>query len=569
MRVSQYLAQFLSRIGVARVYLLSGGMIAPLIDAIGEHPDLKLVTVAHEQAGGFCAEAEARLTGTPGVALGTSGPGALNLVTSLAACHYDSVPAIFIGGQVQTYLRRGMRPTRQFALQECDFSAVATPIAKMVVSPQNAREFPDALAGAYAAAVSDRPGPVVLDIPFDVQVGETDRADVVLPARSPAITPSPDSIALAADLVAAAGRPLVLAGGGVRAAGANAACRDFVQRFALPLATTIAALDVLPYGHALRVGMCGTYGTRSANLTMDACDLLLVLGSRLDHGVLGADPAAFARQRAIVQIDVDSGELGARLKSNAGIKADLGAALAALTSALGEREYRAPASWIDEVSEIARTFPDTDERPADDLIDPNRFFAQLGRASAAAAVFCVDAGQHTWFCAQSLQLQPGQRFLSSTGLWSMGSAIPAAIGAALSTGLPVVAVAGDGSVQLNIQDLATVVRERLPIKVVVLDNDAHGMVRQFQSEFMQGRHHATVWNYQVPDLARIFGAYGFEARSVDRAADVDAALAWMWSDPQRPQFLRVMIDQRTNVSPSVPFGRQLRDMHPASPPARR
>lgn len=564
MKTNEYLAQFLADVGVARAYLLSGGMIAPLIDAIGENRDLKLVTVAHEQAAGFCAEAEGRLTGIPGVALGTSGPGALNLVTALAACYYDSVPAIFIGGQVQTYLRRGSRPIRQFALQECDFPAVTAPIAKMVASPRHAREVPELLAAAFAAAVSARPGPVVLDIPFDVQIGETGRSEVMLPPLPVAPPPAADSISAVAEAIAAAHRPLALAGGGVRCAGARRACRDFVTQFGLPLATTIAALDVLPSDAPLRVGMPGTYGTRAANLTMDACDLLLVLGSRLDQGVMGADPAAFARQRTVIQIDIDAGELGARIKNNTALRTDVGAALAALTSALAARTYRAPEAWAAQAAEIARAHPDTNERALDDGIDPNRFFAQLGRSSGAAGTYCVDAGQHTWHCAQSLRLRDGQRFLSSTGLWAMGSAIPTAIGAALATDRPVIAIAGDGSVQLNIQDLDSAMREALPLKVVVLDNGAHGMVRQFQSEFMQGRHHATMWNYRAPDFVRILEAYGLEARAIDCAEEVDDALAWMWSDPRRPQSLRVMTAQTINVTPSVPFGRQLRDMHPAS-----
>jgi acetolactate synthase-1/2/3 large subunit len=568
MKTNEYVAQFLAQIGVRRTYLLSGGMIAPLIDAIGEHEDLKLVTVAHEQAAGFCADAEGRLTGIPGVALGTSGPGALNLVTALATCYYDSVPAIFIGGQVQTYLGRRLRPLRQFGLQECDFPAVTAPIAKMVLSPKTARELPELLATAYTVAVSERPGPVVVDIPFDVQIGETDRATVALPERRAAIEPTPNSIASAADALTSAQRPLVLAGGGVRCAGARAACRDFVTRFCLPLATTIAALDVLPGIAPLRVGMPGTYGTRAANLTMDACDLLLVLGSRLDQGVLGADPGAFARQRTVIQIDMEAGELAARIKSNSAIHADLGPALAQLDVALSARGHRTPDAWIAHIAEIARAHPDLAERPASEMIDPNRFFARLGLASRAAGTFCVDAGQHTWHCAQSLRLQDGQRFLSGTGLWAMGSALPTAIGAALATGRPAVAVAGDGSVQLNIQELGTAKREELPLKIVVIDNASHGMVRQFQAEFMEGRFHATAWNYQVPDLVRICEAYGLEAQSVRQDAEVEAALAWLWSDPQRAQCLRVVVDPGVNVSPSVPFGRQLRDMEPALPARR-
>lgn len=567
MKCSDYLAEFLSQIGVKRAYVLSGGMIAPLIDAIGRHPRLTLVNVAHEQAGGFCADAEARLTGVPGVALGTSGPGALNLVTTIATSYFDSVPTLLIGGQVQSYLRKGGRPLRQSALQECDFPRVVQPICKAVVTPAKGDALPGALADSYVQAVSGRPGPVVLDIPFDVQMGDCNVDRVTVPALPPPAGPAPSAIAAAADILTAAKRPLVLAGGGVR--GARRACHDFVQGFRMPLAGTIAALDVLAAGDPLRIGMPGTYGTRAANMALAACDALLVLGSRLDHGVLGADPAGFTRRRSLIQVDVDQGELHARVNRHIAIESDCAPAIAALAAALAERGYATPQPWMQQLAELGDTFPDTGERPPSTAIDPNVFFARLGKKSQAAAVFCVDAGQHTWFCAQSLRLKAGQRLLSSTGLWAMGSAIPSAIGAALATGRPAVAIAGDGAVQLNIQDLATATRQRLPIKVIVLDNAAHGMVRQFQSEFLEGRHYGTVWDYSVPDLIRIFEGYGFAGRVIKQAAEIDAALDWLWADPAKPQVLRVAIDQSIDVSPSVPFGRQLHEMRPERAPDRR
>ena len=561
MRCCTYLAEFLARVGVRRAYSLSGGMIAPMLDAIGEHPALALVNVAHEQAGGFCADAEARITGVPGVALGTSGPGALNLVTCIAGSYFDSVPMLFVTGQVQSYLRRARRPLRQFALQECDLPDVVRPVCKAVVTPSSAAAFPDALSECFVQAMSGRPGPVVLDVPLDIQMGECGTDAVTIPDIPPPDAPGEDALREAAEVLASARRPVLLVGGGIRTA--RDACRSFANRFRLPLAATISALDVMPADDPLRIGMPGTYGTRAANTTLAACDAVLVLGSRLDQGVLGADPAGFGRRRNIVQVDIDPGESRGRLARHLAIDADCRAVLRALTPILADRSFTVPAEWLDEVRGIASRFPDTGERAPTAAIDPNGFFSRFGDLSGAAATFCVDAGQHTWFCAQSLRLRSGQRLVSSTGLWAMGTAIPAAIGAGLATGRPAVAIVGDGAVQLNIQDLATAVQARVALKVVVIDNGAHGMVRQFQSEFLEGRHHATLWGYHVPDLVRIFAAYGLDARTVADPSEIDDALAWLWSDPMRPLMLRVITDAAINVAPSVPFGRQLQHMRPA------
>jgi acetolactate synthase I/II/III large subunit len=567
MNSSQYLAAFFQAVGIERVYTLSGGMIAPLMDAIGEQSGLKLVAVSHEQSAAFAAEAEGFLMGKPGVALGTSGPSALNLVTGIASAYYDSVPTIFIGGQVQTYVAQLMPGARQSGLQQCDFAAVCAAIAKEVISPKSAREIPAALHHAYEVAMADRPGPVVLDIPLNVQTGETGVQKVWLPDQPAPKQPVGGAVDELADAMRRAERPIILAGGGARRAAVG--CRSFAQRRALPVVTTTAGLDVAAGLGPLGVGMCGMYGTRAANTVLSEADFVLVIGSRLDHAVIGADPAGYARKRQIWQIDVDPVEAGARAKPSRVIISDAGAALALLSCARALDGFVPSDEWTARVSDIVAKFPTTGERSTVQGIDPNCFAARMGRYCGSAGAFVVDAGQHTWFVGQSLGLRSGQLFVTSTGLHACGTAIPAAIATALCLRRTVVAIAGDGAIQLNIQDLATIAREHLPVKTVIINNHAHGSVRQYQVEFVHGRYHGAVWGLADPDFQAVFSAYGIRSRRIASPNEIDDGLDWLWRQPDLAQMLVIVIHTEIQVSPSVPFGRQLSAMVPSAPGAPR
>ncbi len=558
MKASDYFAKFIHKIGVERVYTLSGGMIAPLLDAIGEHPGIRLIPVSHEQTAGFAAETEGRLAQRPGIALGTNGPGALNLVTGIASAYSDGVPSIFVGGQVQTYISNLVPGGRQSGLQQCDFRAVCQAISKEVIAPTTAREVPHALARAFETSMNGRRGPVVLDMPLDVQMAETQTDTVYVPDLAPRA--SPDALRRLADTLRAADRPVILAGGGVR--GAEDACRRLAIRHGLPVVSTIAALDVSAGLGVLGVGMCGMYGTRAANTILTEADVVLVLGSRVDHAVLGADPAAFARKRRVWQVDIDPAEAGSRMKPSEILVADAAVTLAQMEGLQSISSYRVPEAWSKRVNSVIATFPTTAERAKVKGIDPNCFMADLARYSYGASAYVVDAGHHTWFAAQSLVLQTNQRFISSTGLHACGTAIPAAVATALHFRRPVVAIVGDGSVQLNIQDLATVTREALPIKTVIMNNSAHGSVRQLQSEISAGRYHAAVWGLATVDHSAVFAAYGVPSRRIVSPDEVEDALEWLWKTPEQAQMLDVVFDTAIDVSPVVPFGRQLSAMLP-------
>jgi acetolactate synthase-1/2/3 large subunit len=332
-------------------------------------------------------------------------------------------------------------------------------------------------------------------------------------------------------------------------------------------------VDVLGHEHPLRVGMIGSYGNRWANHALGECDVLLVLGSRLDVRQTGADTEGFARRR-IVHVDVDAGEINNRVLGVTPIVADLADFCAAVTA--GPALVRGHAAWRARLASLRARWPDTEELADLEGLNPNVFLRALGRASGAAAAFVVDVGQHQMWAAQSLPVGAGQRFLTSGGMGSMGFALPAAVGASFAApGRPVVVIAGDGGFQSNIQELQTVFRNGLPLKIVVLNNRAHGMVRQFQQSYFGGRYPSTVTGYSAPDFARVAGAYGLDARRIDTerlAAGpeqdrvVAEALAWLWSKPTEPALLEVGIPPLANAYPKLAFGRGITEMEPQVKP---
>jgi acetolactate synthase-1/2/3 large subunit len=561
LRASDWIAKFLASQNVEAVYEVAGGMIANFIDAIHRDGQLRIVACHHEQGAGFAAEGHARMNGVPGVAMGTSGPGAINLLTALGSCHFDSTPAVFITGQVNRNEQKRERPIRQLGFQETDVAAMAAPIAKAAWRVEAIEDLPRRLVEAFALARSGRPGPVLVDIPLDLQLAEVEvpvpPAPVAIEKPSEPIAGEPTS-RVARDL-ADAERPLILAGGGLRAARAVGAFRELVDALDVPVVSSLMGVDALPFGHPLRVGMIGTYGNRWANIALSRCDALLVLGSRLDIRQTGADTEAFTSGRTIHHVDVDPGEINNRVTGVEPLVADLGPAIAALREAAGDGGGRAHQAWIGEIEALAAEWPDSGELPGIEGINPNSLMHQLANPSAAA--FVADVGQHQMWAAQSLELSGDQRFLTSGGMGAMGSGLPLAIGAAVESGAPVVSIAGDGGFQLNIQELQTVARNRLPVKMVVLDNGSHGMVRQFQESYFDGRYQSTVWGYSAPPFVAVAEAYGIRGRRVEEPAEVAAAVAEMWADDE-PHMLEVAIDVKANAYPKIAFGHPISEMEP-------
>lgn len=566
MKASDHVAKFLKAQGVEHVYEVVGGMITHLIDSLHREKAPRLISVHHEQAAAFAADAAGRLTGVPGVAMATSGPGATNLLTGVGSCYFDSSPAVFITGQVNIHEQKGARKIRQLGFQETDIVAMAAPVTKAAYRVRTARELPGLLEEAFTLAISGRPGPVLLDVPMDLQ-----RAEVRAPLERP-LDPAPAAPASSRDIAAVlsavrkAQRPLVLVGGGVRASRAGAAARRALEALNVPVVNSLMAVDALPAGHPLRFGLIGSYANRWANHAVGRSDLLLVLGSRLDVRQTGADTAAFKSGRAIIHVDCDAAEINNRVKGCRAVRADLGAFCEALGAALPRRLPPRP-QWTAELETLRRRWPDTAEPGRIAGINPNAFIHALSARSVRAGVFVADVGQHQMWAAQSLDLRPGQRFMTSGGMGAMGFALPAAIGAAFAEpGTPHVVIAGDGGFQLNLQELQTVARHKLPLKIVLLNNRCHGMVRQFQQSYFKERYASTMWGYSAPDFGAVARAYGLASATASKPREIAGALDRLWKDPREPFLLQVMIDPMVNVYPKMAFGRPMTEMEPFAKP---
>jgi acetolactate synthase-1/2/3 large subunit len=566
MQASDWIAETLVTQGVNTIYEVVGGMIANLIDALHRDGRVRIVSCRHEQAAGFAAEGHARMTGVPGVAMATSGPGAINLLTAVGSCHFDSVPAVFITGQVNRAEQKGTLPIRQLGFQETDIAAMAEPVAKAAWRVRTAEELPELMLGAFELARSGRPGPVLVDIPMDLQ-----RIDIPVTVSRPAVVPTAEAVDQQAvervlDDLDAASQPLILAGGGLRSSGAVAAFRELVDRLGVPVVNSLMGVDVLPFAHPLRVGLIGTYGNRWANIALAEADFLLVLGSRLDIRQTGADVDAFSAGRPIHHVDCDPGELNNRVLGCHAIVAQLEPFIAAVLRATGDRRSSHRAAWLSEISELRHRWPDTGELADVTGINPNKLMHRLARSATAAAAYVSDVGQHQMWAAQSLELGADQRFLTSGGMGAMGSGLPIAIGACMATAHPIVLVAGDGGFQLNLQELQTVVHNGLPLKIVILNNRSHGMVRQFQESYFEGRYPSTCWGYSAPDFVSVATAFGIDAQRADSEDELPEALESIWRDPNAPHLLEVTIDTAANAYPKIAFGHPISEMEPFAVP---
>ena len=570
MKASDYIAETLAARNVPAVFELIGGMITHMVDSLHLCGRTPIISMRHEQGAAFAAEASGRILGdVPGVAMATSGPGATNLLTGIGSCFFDSSPAVFITGQVNRHEQRGNRAVRQLGFQETDIAAMAAPVTKEIFRVNNAEDLPQILDDAFRIATTGRRGPVLIDIPMDVQ-----RDQVTAPIRSLPASADPNALdpAFAQDALKAvlkSTRPLILAGGGLRSGLAVDTFRRFAHLASIPIVHSLMAVDVVTSNDPLNAGMIGSYGNRWSNLALSDCDCLIVLGSRLDVRQTGSDTEGFKGTRPIFHVDIQPGEMNNRVVDCFATVADLVPALEVLASIFegyGPQIAKQIEPWTRQIANLRAKWPDTEELHASG-INPNTFMHQLSAAMTSAAAYVVDVGQHQMWAAQSLDISAAQRFLTSGGMGSMGFALPASIGAAVCLkGQPVVMIAGDGGFQCNIQELQSVAHLGLPIKMVIINNQCHGMVRQFQESYFHARYQSTVWGYSAPDFSRVADAYGIETRTIAQPADVDQALDWFASELNSPSLLQVMVDPSANAYPKLAFGRGMSSMEPQAKP---
>jgi acetolactate synthase-1/2/3 large subunit len=554
--VADYLAQFLAKKKVPAAYQLSGGMIAFLTDAIENLGATPLIHNRHEQASGFAAEGSTRVTGIPSVAMGTSGPGATNLVTPIASCFFDSVPVIFITGQVRTDEIKKSGAQRQNGFQELDICEVVKPITKRAWKVTTSVTVPQIMEEAWELATNGRPGPVLIDLPIDIQQQMiTVPSDYAATSKNTSYSEPAKSqlrnIAEVVSLIEKAQNPLVLVGGGVRTAGALNQLHAFLAKSKMPHVSTLMGLDASIHDSENYLGFIGSYGNRWANEALSKSDLLLVLGSRLDVRQTGANIEGFKRNKTIIRVDIDVNELEGRVSSDLAITANLQSFL----TNLNQSDINIHKNELVDQTRVSKiNKPQNTEQDFDLYLNPNDVLEKISETYSESNGYIVDVGQHQMWAAQSIHLSAGQRFLTSGGLGAMGFALPASIGAALSKKGDWVTILGDGCIQLSIQELQTISQYGLPITICIINNNQHGMVAQFQEENMNSRFIGTRDGFSNPDFSKIAGSFGINNYLLVKTPnDLSKLNESIEKFTDGPSLIEFVIEQEAKALPKMKF----------------
>lgn len=567
MTVTEYIVKFLNNKGIKAVFELSGGMIMQLIDSIHLDGNIKLVTVHHEQTSSFAADAVGRMTGIPGVAIATSGPGATNLLTGIGSCYFDSSPALFITGQVNRAEQKNNKNIRQLGFQETDIISMVKPITKFAYQVTSAEEVPEYLEKAYNISISGRPGPVVIDIPMDVFRSSIEVDDFENLFVDETDMPIQDGVfdQLITDIKKAE-RPLILAGGGINSSRIVEQFREVIKELHIPIVYSLLAVDVLSTSDEFRVGMIGTYGNRWSNISLYESDFVLVLGSRLDIRQTGADTISFKKGKVIYHVDCEAEEINNRVLDCYPIVTNLKRFITDFADRISFHTFKRRDDWFNRINSLKGEWPDVEELTNIKGINPNVFMHSLSNCGLDFAAYVADVGQHQMWAAQSLDIKSGQRFLTSGGMGAMGFALPAAIGVSISSpNKPVCVIAGDAGFQLNIQELQTVVRNKMPVKIVIINNNCHGMTRQFQETYFEQRYQSTIWGYDTPDFAKVARAYEMDSYTISEESQIQEGVDKLASSTG-PFLLQVIVDNFVNVYPKLAFGLPMSEMEPFAKP---
>lgn len=543
--------------GVDLVYGYPGGAIMPVYDELYKFQDqLHHVLVRHEQGAAHAAQGFARATGKVGVAIATSGPGATNLVTGIADAQIDSTPLVCITGQVGKHL------LGSDAFQETDIIGISTPVTKWNYQITEAHEIPEIIAKAFYIARSGRPGPVLIDITKNAQFDEFEfsyKKCTGIRSYNPKPVLNLKKVAEAAELINNAKKPYIIFGQGIILSEAEAELKAFVEKSGIPAAWTILGLSAMPTDHPLNVGMLGMHGNYGPNVLTNECDVLIALGMRFDDRVTG-NLATYAKQAKVIHFEIDSAEIDKNVKTTVAVLADVKEALTALIPLIDKKSHD---SWHNEFKEKYKieleAVINEELAPTNDKgISMGETIEMINKHSKGNAIMVSDVGQHQMFACRYAKFNSTKSNVTSGGLGTMGFALPAAIGAKM--GRPdreVVAIIGDGGFQMNIQELGTIFQTQVPVKIVVLNNEFLGMVRQWQELFFDFRYAST--KMINPNFVAIAEGYHIKSKKVTKREDLDAAVAEMMASKDS-YFLEVMVEKENNVFPMIPTGASVADI---------
>ena len=558
----EIIVQFLKDEGVEYVFGYPGGAVLHIYDALYGQEDIRHILVRHEQAATHAADGYARSTGKPGVVLVTSGPGVTNAVTGIATAYMDSIPMVVLSGQVpRPYIGSD-------AFQEVDAVGITRPCVKHNFMVRSTEELAEVLKKAFYIATTGRPGPVLVDIPKDV-TDPNYKVDYVYPEKvslrsyNPTVKGHPKQIKKAVDLLLSAKRPMIYTGGGVVLSDGAKELVDLVRKLGYPITSTLMGLGAYPGTDSQFLGMLGMHGTYEANMAMHECDVLFAVGARFDDRVTG-NIEHFCPTAKIIHIDIDPASISKNVQVDVPIVGSVPVVLADMLKAIEqsgrEPDREALAKWWEQIDQW-RAKQCLAYRKSDEVIKPQSVIEALYRGTGGDAFITSDVGQHQMWAAQYYKFDKPRRWINSGGLGTMGFGLPAAMGVQFAhPGARVACVTGEGSIQMNIQELSTCLQYGLPIKIVNLNNRYLGMVRQWQEFFYEGRYSMSYME-SLPDFVRLAESYGHVGMRIERPADVEGALKEAFELKDRLVFLDFITDQTENVYPMIEAGKGHHEMH--------
>ena len=562
MKASDAVAQLLAYKQINYGFELIGGMIAHLVDSINQFGKTKLISVHHEQAAAFAAGAVARATDNTilGVALGTSGPGATNLVTGISDCWLDNVPCLFITGQVNAHEAKGDRKIKQQGFQELDIIKIVESITKYAVKIERVEALLPEINKAIDIARNGRPGPVLIDIPMNLQREEIDEVQLSTLMNTSLILDVVDygiddlscDIAAIYDELLKAKKPLVLLGGGAVNNSLISPFLALLKSLNIPYVASLKGSEKIAEDSAY-LGMIGSYGTRVANYAIQNCDVMLVVGSRLDVRQTGADCADFARNARISQIDIDKHQLNNRIKTARALQMNTYAFYQEFIKQVPNVDR--DTQWLAKLND-KKTFHYRNEYKELKLGPFDVFNAVNLKCRGLEVQFVCDVGNNQMWAAHTIQLDNNQKIHHSGGLGAMGFSIPTSLGIQVASNAPVISFSGDGGAQLNIQELDIIARENLPILTIILNNKALGMVKNFQEMYFDGRDESTYWRKYSCDFVQIARGYNMESQRIENSAELETAIDAFFLNP-RPVLLEVNMEYVNECRPRLSFGDKL------------
>jgi len=547
---SEILIEGLKREGVEVIFGYPGGSVLPLCDHLYDC-GLRFILVRHEQGAAHAADGYARASGRVGVCLATSGPGATNLVTGIATAYMDSIPVVAITGQVATHL------IGNDAFQEVDTTGITRPITKHNYLVKDVRDLPRIIKEAFHIASTGRPGPVLIDLPVDVQRAEGKPLfpeKVEIRSYRPTYQGHPLQLEKAWKTIRQARQPVIMAGGGIILADASEPLRAFAEKTSIPVTFTLMGLGSLPVNHPLSLGMLGMHGTRYANYAVMESDLLIAMGCRFDDRVTGKLDQ-FAPRAKIIHIDIDPSAISKNVEVDIPIVGHVKKVLEQLNEVAEPIPLK---EWLDKINQWKKQYPISYERNG---LKPQKVIEEISRLTDGEAIICTEVGQNQMWTAQFYQFQKPRTLITSGGLGTMGFGFPSAIGAQVARPeATVIDIAGDGSIQMNIQELATAVANRLPVKVIILNNCYLGMVRQWQQLFYKRRYAFTCLEGTQPDFVKLAEAYGAVGLRIKTVEELEPALKKALAERERPVLVDCRVEPEENVFPMVPAGASLDEM---------